>query len=91
VSHLCEQLVEASDYFETSGLTEKQLSALHHFSLKGRDITFQRIRRYFGVNKDLRENNINFASRVTFIAREHKLSSQSLGSLVAQALSKWPL
>src|ERR1700685_3321993 len=41
--------VEAAKHLEASGLTSTQLSSVHHFSLKGRDVTYPEAYRCFGA------------------------------------------
>ncbi|MDX6578016.1 MAG: hypothetical protein QOE96_3969 [Blastocatellia bacterium] len=92
MSHVCEQLVEETRYLEAAGLSQAQLSALHHFSLKGRPITFNGVCSYFSKrNGDIWKITSDFASRVLFIAREHRNGAHSFDALVQQALAKWPL
>ena len=93
--HLCDQLVKAAHYLESEGMSSDQLSQLHHFSLRGGKVYFKLVYFYFGTNKNLQENNINFAERVTFVASRHKESGQAFNDLIEdlieQALIKWPL
>lgn len=91
MSHLCEQLVAAAKYLESKGMTTRQLSKLHHFSLKGREVTFQEAYRYFGTRKELGKTNADYAERLRFVADNHKLGRESFSSLIEQALRKWPL
>jgi hypothetical protein len=91
MSHLCEQLVEAAQYLQSKGMSQQQLSALHHFSAKGREVTFASIIKYFGINKNLRANNIQFAERLKFVATEHRRTGKNLNVLVQEALNRWSL
>jgi hypothetical protein len=67
------------------------LSALHHFSAKGREVTFTSTFNYFGTNKNLKENNIQFAERLKFVASEHRRTGKNFNLLVQEALNRWPL
>ncbi len=72
-------------------MSQQQLSTLHHFSLKDREETFNSTLRYFGENKELRRNNLNYANRLKFVAAEHCRTGKSFNLLIQQALGKWPL
>jgi hypothetical protein len=89
--HSCERIVEAAKYLEASGFTQKQLSSIHHFSLKGRDVTFATAYKYFGEHKDVKERNLAYAERLAFIAEQYKAKAGRFSDLIAQALKKWPL
>jgi hypothetical protein len=91
VMHSCERIVEAAKYLEANGFTQKQLSSIHHFSLKGRDVTFAEAYRYFGVNRELGEKNLAYAERLAFIADQYKAKAGRFSDLIAQTLKKWPL
>jgi hypothetical protein len=91
MSHVCEQLVDAARYLQASGMSQRQLSEMHHFSLKGREISFSGIYSYFGENKSLKQNNANFAARIIFIANDHRHGRGSFDRLIETALSRWPL
>lgn len=70
--HICEQIVNSSKYLEAQGLTQNQLSSLHHFSLNGRDTSFSSTNNYFGANKNLQERNTKFGNRIIFVANQYK-------------------
>lgn len=89
--HLCEQLVEAAHDLESEGMSSDQLSQIHHFSLRGQKFYFSGVYSYFGTYKNLQQNNINFAERVTFVASRHKESGQAFNDLIEQALKIYPL
>jgi hypothetical protein len=91
MSHLCEQLVEEVRYLRSAGMSEQQLSALHHFSLKGRKVTFRELERYFSTNRDLRRTNYNLAERLRFVANEHRMGRKDFSISVREALRRWPL
>lgn len=91
MSHLCEQLVEAARYLEAVAMTREQLSQLHHFSLKGRQVSFGEAYRYFGANKDLGQKNRAYAQQLIFVAAEHKQGAQDISMSITQALYRWPL
>lgn len=87
----CKNIIEAARYLQAGGMSQKQLSALHHFSTKGREVSFTSIGRYFGVGKNLRANNGQFAERLTFVADTHRQSGKDLNLLIQEALVRWPL
>jgi hypothetical protein len=84
-------------YLQSVGMSEAELSALHHFSLKNRGTfryhgTFNGVRRYFTPGKQLRRNNSRFAERLACVAREHRSgTSKSFATLVHEALARLPL
>ena len=88
VSHICEQVAEAAQYLESVGMTGKELSALHHLN---KSLTFRGVIDYFNVNRDIRRQTSDFANRVLFVAREHRIRSRPLDSLIQLALNRWPL
>ncbi|MEO8385411.1 MAG: hypothetical protein ABI583_09225 [Betaproteobacteria bacterium] len=57
MTHLCQQLADAAHYLEEKGMSRMQLSKLHHFSLKDREVTFASTYQYFSTPKDLKKNN----------------------------------
>ena len=91
MSHVCEQLVVDARYLKGAGMSQEQLSTLHHFSLKDREETFKSTLKYFGKNRDLRHKNTDYANRLKFVAAEHRHSGTGFNVLIAQALKKWPL
>lgn len=88
---ICKSLVESAQYLEEDGFTQKQLSSVHHKSLKGHEETFKATIKYFSDEPGLRERNHNYARRVIFIAEQYKLRGGSYSQLISEALSKWPL
>lgn len=91
MSTRCEQIVEATRYLESVGLSRDQLSQLHHFARKGRPISFALVYSYFGESKDLQERNSRFGDRLAYVARERRAGRRDLNSLIAEALKAWPL
>jgi hypothetical protein len=89
--HSCKRIVEAAKFLEDNGFTQKQLSSIHHFSLKGREVTFATASKYFGENKELMDKNLAYADRLDFIAKEYKAKAGTFSELIAIALQKWPL
>ena len=89
--HICEQMVNNVKYLEDQGFTQEQLSSLHHFSLKGRDVSFNLVKDYFGINKNLRDRNADFGNRIIFVAHNHKQDENNFSVLIKQAIEKWPL
>jgi len=89
--HICEQIVNSSKYLEAQGMTQKQLSSLHHFYLKGRDISFALVNDYFGTNKNLQERNTNFGNRISYVANQYKKHNENITQLIQKAHEKWPL
>jgi hypothetical protein len=89
--NLCSKLIEAVKYLDGKGMSEMQLSKLHHFSVKGRNETYAQTYRYFGESKELRERNTNYANRLIFIAEKYKAGAGSFSVLSIEALQRWPL
>ena len=89
--NICEQLLNSAQHLEEHGLTQKQLSSLHHFSLKGREVSFKELHSYFGVDKELQSRNSNFANRVIYVASKYKQNKGNFSQLIEQALEEWPL
>jgi hypothetical protein len=89
--HLCQKFVDAAKYLEANGFTSKQLSSIHHFSLKGRDVTYAEAYRYFSVPKELQRRNSDYANRLMFIASQYRAKAGTLRQLISAALRKWPL
>jgi len=89
--HPCKRIVEAAKFLEANGVTEAQLSSIHHFSPKDRGVTFAEACRYFGEQKDLKDKNLAYSNRLKFIANGYKARAGSFSDLIAQALEKWPL
>jgi hypothetical protein len=87
-----EQAAIDATYLESAGMSKVELSALHHFSLKNRSGTFNGVRRYFTPGKQLRRNNMRFAERLAYVARERRSGTgKSFGTLVQEALARFPL
>ena len=91
MTHPCKQIVKAAEYLQNAGMTSDQLSRIHHFSAKGRTISFGQTISYFGIDKNLRQTNLNFAKRIEFVESEHKRTAGNLNSIVAQAVHRVPL
>jgi hypothetical protein len=83
--------VEAAKHLEASGLTSKQLSSVHHFSLNGRDVTYAEAYRYFSAPKELQGRNADYENRLVFIAGQYKAKAGTFPQLINTALRKWPL
>ena len=86
MKHLCEQLIESAHYLESVGFSREQLSALHHFSVRGGKVGYPETYAYFGVNKELRKSNRAFAERLNYVAAEHQRSRTGLSVLVSRHL-----
>lgn len=91
MSHICEQLVEEVRYLRSAGMSQQQLSALHHFSSKDRRVTFRELEVYFGVNRSLRKTNSDLGERLRFVANGHRSGRKEFDALVQEALRRWPL
>jgi hypothetical protein len=89
--NLCEQVIQSARYLESEGISQEQLSQLHHFALNDRQLAFRAIYRYFGTHKQLRSKNVSFAERLKFVADEHKTGKKSINTLIKEALRHWPL
>jgi len=89
--HICEHFIESSRYLEKHGFTQKQLTSLHHRSLKGGQARYASVYKYFGGNKELQTQNTHFAKRVIYVATQHKTENGAFTQLISQALDRWPL
>jgi len=89
--HICDQLVISARYLEAHGLTQPQLTSMHHFSLQGGTECFSTTYEYFGSRKNLQTRNRNYANRLIFVATEHQKTKGDFNELILQALDKWPL
>jgi uracil-DNA glycosylase len=89
--HLGQKLVAAAKFLESNGMSEEQLSQLHHFSLKGRNVTYAEAYRYFSKAQDLKDRNADYANRLIFIANKYMARAGSLSALFSEALQTWPL
>ena len=92
MTHRSDQVVNAARYLQTAGMSTDELTALHHFSLSGKRVTFGSIPRYFAGSKELQDNNAAFAERICYVASEHRVKPEkTFAALVRTALAKWPL
>jgi hypothetical protein len=92
MTHRSDQVAADATYLESAGMSAVELSALHHFSLKGRRGTFNGVRRYFTPGKELRAANTRFAERLGYVAHEHRRDTRkSFQTLVQEALARFPL
>jgi hypothetical protein len=89
MSHTCEELVAAARYLEANGMSNEQLRSIHHS--KRRKESFASTYRYFGVNKELKFNNMLYAQRLKYVANGHRQGNQSIAVLVRKAIEQWPL
>ena len=89
--HICQKLIEAFRFLKASGFTQKQLSSIHHFSLKGSDETYAATLRYFSISKELRRRNQEYANRLIFIAEKYRAKAGRFADLIDATLQKWPL
>lgn len=83
--HPCDQITKDARSLERAGMTNRQLSQLHHFALSGRTVSFTAVARYFGTRKELREANTAFG------ATEHTRTGKPLDKLITEALRAVPL
>jgi hypothetical protein len=91
-----QQASDDATYLESAGMSEAELSALHHFSVSDRTTrfrgTFAGVRRYFTAGKQLRVKNSRFADRLAFVAGAHRSGTNtSFATLVHEALTQLPL
>ncbi len=91
--HILPQLISSTKYLEKQGLSQRQLSSMHHFSLNKKEVSFKATYKYFGGEKKrpLQANNTLFAKRVIYVAEQHKLKNTCFSQLIDEALIKWPL
>jgi hypothetical protein len=87
MKNICEQVVEDARYLEAAGMTERQLTSLHHRSKE----SYNSLIRYWSVETEPRPRSLDYTYRLRFIAREQRATNQPLDVLVARALSKWPV
>jgi hypothetical protein len=71
-------------------MTNEQLSRLHHFSLKGRAMSFAAVYRNFGTRKELLAANPDFGWRLRIVARRDAVGCESFASLVTESLRQIP-
>ena len=90
MGNLNEELVAATHYLEAAGMSEEQLSQLHHYWPRKR-VTYWQTYDYFGKNLPPRTKNTRYAERLKFVAAQHRLRGESFSVLVQEALAKWPL
>ena len=86
-----QRLVASTRYLKEHGLTQPQLTALHHFSAHGKPVTYEAVERFLGSKSKLHAMNVDFARRVEYVASKHRERRCSFHFLVLQALRKWPL
>jgi hypothetical protein len=91
VSRICDQLAKDASYLREKGMTQEQLSALHHFSLKNRGITYNGLLRHFGNIQHPDPINVRFANRVRFVADAHREGRRDFESVIQEALARYPL
>ena len=84
-----ERIIRALKYLEAAGLTQKQLSQLHHFSRNGKPMTFAVMYKYFGESKQLQENNTKLGERLEYLVELHRQSQ--MPALVKKTLQAKPL
>jgi hypothetical protein len=89
--HPCDQITKDARSLERAGMTNRQLSQLHHFALSGRTVSFTAVARYFGTRKELREANTAFGERLRLVATEHARTGKPLDKLITEALRAVPL
>ena len=90
MTHPCKQIVKAAKYLQSAGMTSEQLSRIHHFSIKARTISFGQTVGYFSTDKNLRQNNLNFAKRIELVESEHRRAPGNFDAMVAQAVRQVP-
>jgi hypothetical protein len=89
--HPCDQITKDARSLERAGMTNRQLSQLHHFALSGRTTSFAAVAAYFSVRKDLRSNNTAFGQRPRLVASGHARTGKPFEKLIAEALRAIPL
>jgi hypothetical protein len=84
--HPCDQIVKDARSLESAGMTNRQLSQLHHFALSGRMTSFAAVAAYFSVRKELRSANAASGRRLRFVTSEHARTGRSFEKLIAEAM-----
>ncbi|PZO18229.1 MAG: hypothetical protein DCF26_08355 [Burkholderiales bacterium] len=87
--HLCERVIDSADYLERQGMTVQQLRSMHHPMTRLE--TYSATYRYFGIIKDLKRLNADYAHRLIFVAGQHRLGLGGLSTLIEKALVRWPI
>ena len=81
-------IVTAAKYLERSGMTLELLRKMHHSPRRGE--TFKSTLRYFAGKLELKENNVKYGARLTYVAQQHKETGNSLTLLVSEAMQRFP-
>ena len=90
MGNLNEEPLAAAHYLEAAGMSQEQLSQLHHYWPRKRVTYWQTYDRFIKHEIGC-ENNIRYAERLKFVAARHKLRGESFSVLVKEARKKWPL
>ena len=81
-------LVTAAKYLEQSGMAFELLRQMHHSPR--RDETFKSTLRYFAGKLELKDNNMKYGARLTYVAQQHAATGKSLTLLVSEAMQLYP-
>jgi hypothetical protein len=84
-------LVEDLKQLRNVGVSSELLTRLHHFSLKGRNVTIDGVLSYFQCRKSITGRNLCFATRVAFVAEKCRSGDHGLPEIVISAISRFPL
>ena len=76
---------------QSAGMSDADLTRLHHFSLKRHKVYFSNAIRYFEAKKAIRQTNELFAARCAYIAEKINSGRVGLQTLIDEALERNPL
>ena len=85
------ELVEALQELRSAGLTSSHLTRLHHFSLKGGNVSLPVVIAYFQESNSLRGRNIALSERLRYVAEEVRARPRDLDKIISAALLAYPL
>lgn len=84
------ELSNLLSYLHSVGMSAQELSRLHHFSKKGRNVSYRASIAYFQKYDSMHARNLLFASRCKFIAEQHQSQNAPFSMLVSAALMRHP-
>ena len=85
-NNVCQDLLKAARYLQSTGMTDQQLTQLHH---SGRE-TLAATKRYFSRNMQLQGNNLRYAQRLVRV-EELVQGGAPLADAIGKALEEIPL
>ena len=82
------QTVKALIYLRDAGMSVELLRDLHHS--EKRTETFGGAIAYFSKTSELRDANIKYSERLTFVMQQHRATSEAFETIVPRARQKFP-